>query len=365
LAGAGRRTYATLDAMRGVAAVMVVMRHATPYFGPGLQHTESYLAVDLFFGLSGFVLAHAYSERLSAGMGVMRFMAVRVARLHPLYLLGLALGGLVEMIALKSGHPALTLREIATAGALGALMLPSPPMGRLVEIFPLNSPSWSLFFEFVANAVMALVWKRLSDRVLAAICAVCGVGLAIAVTTGGTADLGFSWTNLVGGFLRVGFSFFLGILIYRKRELMRISAPPWVLLAALALALACTPPASLRPFYDLFWIGLGFPILIALAAQREPRAGAAVFRFLGVTSYAIYVLHMPLQRLLRGLLLKYAHFEVADHRAWAGPLLLAGLLAVCWAVDRVYDQPVRKALTGWMTARRRPAGPVLAREPAE
>src|SRR5580704_15779260 len=62
-----RRSYATLDAIRGVGAVMIVVRHTGAYFG-AFQPPESFLAVDLFFVLSGFVLTHAYRDRLEGEM---------------------------------------------------------------------------------------------------------------------------------------------------------------------------------------------------------------------------------------------------------------------------------------------------------
>jgi hypothetical protein len=98
--GQGKREFTTLDGMRGIAALAVVTRHAPLYFesvsifvqspmakapiavGPFF---ESYLAVDFFFALSGFVLAHAYGHRLATGMSPGRFMAIRLIRLYPLY----------------------------------------------------------------------------------------------------------------------------------------------------------------------------------------------------------------------------------------------------------------------------------------
>jgi peptidoglycan/LPS O-acetylase OafA/YrhL len=102
----GQRAFTTLDGLRGIAALAVLTRHAPEFFGafsiyvaspetgeltPVGPFFESYLAVDFFFALSGFVLSHAYGKRLQNEMSALSFMAVRLVRLYPLYLLALAI----------------------------------------------------------------------------------------------------------------------------------------------------------------------------------------------------------------------------------------------------------------------------------
>ena len=86
-----RRTFYTLDGLRAVGAFLVVMRHVPFLFGP-IAVPESFLAVDLFYLVSGFVVAHAYRDRLAAGGFVWTFVKTRIIRLYPLYLFGLGLG---------------------------------------------------------------------------------------------------------------------------------------------------------------------------------------------------------------------------------------------------------------------------------
>src|SRR5262245_14845562 len=80
----------TLDAMRGVAAIVVVTFHLGSLL-PGAT-TEGYLAVDFFFALSGYVLARTYDARLEHGMESLDFIRRRIIRLYPLYLIGFSLG---------------------------------------------------------------------------------------------------------------------------------------------------------------------------------------------------------------------------------------------------------------------------------
>jgi uncharacterized membrane protein len=80
---AGGRGYPALDALRGLAAIIVVYYHvtgvATGFRGGIFGH--GYLAVDLFFALSGFVLFHAYEERFRQGLAVGAFLWLRKIRL--------------------------------------------------------------------------------------------------------------------------------------------------------------------------------------------------------------------------------------------------------------------------------------------
>ena len=81
----GKHVYATLDGIRGIAAALVAMRHAGALF-PGWDFPNSGLAVDLFFVISGFVVASAYDRRLADGLTLGAFMRIRLIRLYPLYL---------------------------------------------------------------------------------------------------------------------------------------------------------------------------------------------------------------------------------------------------------------------------------------
>jgi peptidoglycan/LPS O-acetylase OafA/YrhL len=83
-----RVTFSTLNGLRGVAAILVVTLHDQGLMAP-IHARSGYLAVDLFFVLSGFVLAHAYEGRFRAGLGPAGFAAIRYLRFYPLYLVGL------------------------------------------------------------------------------------------------------------------------------------------------------------------------------------------------------------------------------------------------------------------------------------
>src|SRR5580698_9043340 len=96
--------FSALDGLRGVAAISIVVFHYSQNLGWELL-PNAYLAVDFFFMLSGFVLAHAYEARLRSGQAVAEFMQRRLIRLYPLYWLGTTLP--VALISSRNGGDSL------------------------------------------------------------------------------------------------------------------------------------------------------------------------------------------------------------------------------------------------------------------
>jgi peptidoglycan/LPS O-acetylase OafA/YrhL len=138
---AGRR-YEALDGLRGVAAVGVMLYHIGGWTGRPWLVSHGYLAVDFFFCLSGFVLAHAYGRREIGWLG---FLRQRLIRLWPLIALTMLAGAMV-IIQHRERVPEWL--------ALGLLMIPRlwTEESGFAPIFPLNPPAWSLFFELVVGA---------------------------------------------------------------------------------------------------------------------------------------------------------------------------------------------------------------------
>lgn len=275
-----------LDAMRGVAALAVVLYHARAFF-PGVPLARGgYLAVDLFFVLSGFVVAHAYEAKLRSNMSFGDFVRRRINRLGPLYYLGLAFGA---VIALVLARPAL---EVAGSVAFGLAALPSPFQSGAA--FPLNGALWSLTFELLINLVYALWLAKAGSRTLAAVAIASGLGLILTVFTLGNANVGWSWANLAGGLLRVGVSFPVGVLLYRHRArfpAILAAVPTWTILAA-SVVLLLAPAGPLRAIYDLGFILLASPVLVAAAASGV-RTVPPALTYLGAISYALYAIHSP------------------------------------------------------------------------
>lgn len=329
-----------LDGLRGVAALMILGFHVGAFTGS--QYVEhGYLAVDLFFVLSGAVIARAYDERLRAGMSAGRFLAIRLARLYPMYAVGAALG-IARIVALMHdvGEP-MTMR-VAAAAALNAVMLPAP-LGN-PALYPFNIPAWSLFFELVANLLYAQRLFRLSTRVLAVIAAVGAVLMTVGAIGFSTLDLGVQWGSSSYGLARVLFAFPAGMVIARMTPPVRASATgSLVALALLAMALAVPKSLMPAPLFDLAFALAFAPLLIwTCAGFAAPKSIQRPFRLVGDLSYPLYAIHFPLAALIiEGSVRMDAPREPVMVAAFAVPILVAAVLAH-W-----YDRPVRR----WLAAR--------------
>lgn len=349
------RVFLCLDGMRGVAALLIVVRHTSPFFG-GISFDASYLAVDLFFILSGVVIGNAYEEKLKRNMSFLAFMATRLVRLYPLYLVGLLLG--LAAAAIRHVDAASLLYH----GSLSLVFLPNPD--RTGESFPINGPTWSLFFEILVNALYAATLGVVAGARLALVVVLSAIGLAACVVLSPTLNLDLGWTvaTSIGGAFRVCFSFFAGVYLYRRiaaggtRDGRDGNLVPWLILACVSAVLVSSPPAWAVPFFDLAAVTVVFPASIYVALRWQPTGTtAALFKLGGLTSYAVYVLHTPAGYLAGNVHHAVFRADAGSAAPWIGIVFLAGLLPACFLLDRHYDLPVRRYLTRRLIARRAPA----------
>lgn len=308
--------FATMDALRGVAAVCVMLFHAEASFA--LHMTGGFLAVDLFFCLSGFVIAHAYEQRLRHGLSTREFLLRRAVRLWPMLALGAALG-----IMLHGGH----------AGML--FLIPNWKSPSL--LFPANPPLWSLMVEMVAYLAFALVLYRARTAALLAIMTVSGIALTfMALSPGRFADFGADWPSIAGGLARVGYGFTAGLLIYRWHRIDRRGTGnfAWAPVGLAVVGFLAIGPADNHA--ALLAALIGVPLIVAWAARMEvPQRRSAAM--LGDLSYPLYCVHVPLLAFTAG----------SAHVAIAGTC--AAIVALSLALERLYDRPVRT----WLVERMR------------
>ncbi|HEX4182929.1 MAG TPA: acyltransferase, partial [Caulobacteraceae bacterium] len=296
-----RRHYQTIEGMRGAGALLIVMRHAPLMFG-GFRVPESFLAVDLFYLVSGFVIAHAYGQRLGASGFFNTFAITRLIRLYPLYLLGMAIGLIPASIASTiDPHGWWNWGRVAEAVATGLFMIPlSPLVG--ANGSSLDGPTWTLLPELIANVVYAAAARIMNVSALAVIIVVSGAGVVAAQLLYGTLDVGFNPTDQWAALARVGFSFFAGVLLFRLSSgVERRSAwIAWACVAALSVILAFRPAKEAVGAFELGAVLVAFPLLVWIASRYEPgpHIGRA-FSFIGLMSYGIYILHQPLAVLAR------------------------------------------------------------------
>ena len=184
--------YAILDGLRGVAAVIVVAFHLFETYskGPAYQIlNHGYLAVDFFFVLSGFVIGYAYDNRWGK-MSTLAFFKRRLIRLHPMVIMGSAIGALLFYFGNCERFPLIDQTawwQVLLMFLLACTMIPALTSWDIrgwQETNPLNGPTWSLMWEYLANILYALVVRRFSKIAL-----VCFVSFAAFLTLDLTLNL--------------------------------------------------------------------------------------------------------------------------------------------------------------------------------
>jgi peptidoglycan/LPS O-acetylase OafA/YrhL len=332
--GGTQRRFLTLDALRGAGAVVVMAGHAGVILG-GYSPPFMYLAVDMFFVLSGFVLAHVYDAKFLKGLTARSFLWARVARLYPVYVIGLMLG--LISLAFSNVH-GLSATQTGISLVCGLFALPSPPMGPIGPLFPLNGPFWSLFFEFwIANLVFALFWRFLRGKLLWMLVGGSALLLLLLGLHFKTLDFGWTWHQFPGGVVRVCFSFFAGVAISRLHDVkpVRVKVPSSLCLVVFAAAMTMPLHGTWANIYALAVVLVFFPTLIYLGAgatERNPRLGRA----LGDASYATYAIHRPLLYILAAPLgvlpLPHARIGVALGAEMA---LMLVIVALAWFINKL------------------------------
>jgi peptidoglycan/LPS O-acetylase OafA/YrhL len=362
--------YALLDGLRGVAALLVVWYHVFEGFQfagnkPIIDFiNHGYLAVDFFFILSGFVVGYAYDNRWGKTLTLGGFFRRRLIRLQPMVCMGAVIGAVSFLLSgmerWDGTHATLWLTFLAFV--CGCLMLPAlPGMPREVrgngEMFPLNGPCWSLFFEYVGNIVYALFIRRLSTRLLAllsfALC--CALAWFAVTDQSGYGSIGVGWTvdrtNILGGSLRMLCPFTMGLLLSRIFKPIHYARGAFWISAALLLAIFHIPyiysdgALSLNGVFEAACIIAVFPLVVWYAASGKTTdiASTRICRFLGDISYPLYIVHYPIMYAFYMWLIKTRQYTL--YETWPAALAaVSASIILAWLCLKLYDMPVRKWL---------------------
>ena len=360
--------YHLLDGLRGVAALMVIWYHVFEgyAFAGGTTidtFNHGYLAVDFFFILSGFVIGYAYDDRWGKNFTMKDFIKRRLIRLHPMVIMGAVVGaitfyiqGSVQWDGTHIGISMVMLSLICTIFFIPAM----PGVGSEVrgngEMFPLNGPCWSLFFEYIGNILYALFIRRLSNKALTIVVVLLGVALAsfAIFNVSGYGNIGVGWTldgvNFIGGLLRMLFPFSMGMLLSRNFKPMKLRGAFWictlVMIALFAVPyLEGTESICTNGIYEAFCIIIAFPILLWIGASgtTTDKKSTQICKFLGDISYPIYVIHYPFMYLFYAWLIKNQLFTLGE--TWQVALCVyAWNILFAYLCLKLYDEPVRKYL---------------------
>jgi peptidoglycan/LPS O-acetylase OafA/YrhL len=297
----------SLTPLRGLAALWVVLFHYTALYFPNLDITNSYthligkgyLAVDLFFLLSGFVMTHVYHKAFSEGARrhYRDFLVARIARLYPLHVLVLCLFVIVALCArifvyMKTGAPLgipFTGPRSFTAFIANLLMLHGIAAGELSW----NYPAWSISVEFMAYLafpfVLPLIWRARSTLQLALFPLLAAALVVFAYLADGDFN---QWDGPIV-LLRCLPEFTLGTLLYCAYRRGTFAA--FLARDDVAVALVLVLIVALHfAIPDLLIVPLFAALILAAVANDATFArvlNVAPLIWLGDISYSLYLLH--------------------------------------------------------------------------
>ncbi len=342
-----KQHFEILDGLRGIAALAVVTFHFMEWAYADYSKNfigHGFLAVDFFFCLSGFVIGYAYDDRI-AKMGILEFFKSRIIRLHPLVVAGSILGLLAFLFDPFGGHPELySTGKIILTFLCSILLIPLPVIAdRSFNLFSFNAPSWSLFWEYVANIVYAFVLYKIGRSYLLLLTILSAVAICFVCYRSGNLLGGWSGPTFWDGSVRLSYSFLAGLLVYRYNWIIKNKLGFWGV--AILLFLAFIIPFSKwnrvsEPLVVIFY----FPLVIALGAGAGLAPGLRkVCLFLGKISYPLYMTHYAV-------LWMFGNYYTS-HKPGTIQLaltIIAGLVVLVGAaylVMIIYDIPVRKYLS--------------------
>lgn len=368
--------YDILDGLRGVAAMLIVAYHLLEgyYHGsPEQPINHGYLAVDFFFVLSGFVIGYAYDDRWNC-MTTWQFFKRRLIRLHPMVIFGSLFGAALFYYGDCRVFPLISDAQwwtvlLVMLWAFTILPVPtSMDIRGWSETNPLNGPTWSLQWEYLANILYALFIRRM-PKALLAVCVVVFAAFTVMLclnvdifgflearsSAAYTVVGGWSLTpdQLQIGLTRLLYPFFCGLLICRVGRLVKVRGGFWWC-SILIAALMCMPWMGLAEagqgrwtngLYEAFCILIMFPLIVIMGAGSAitDKRTLAVNKFLGDISYPLYITHFPLVYMQMAWAEKNPSAPTSTHVFVAvGTFLLAVITA--YAAFRLYDIPVREWL---------------------
>ena len=367
--------YELLDGLRGVAAILVLFYHvfeglafaqATNGAGNGLITTlnHGHIAVDFFFILSGFVISYAYDDRW-AKMSTWQFFKRRLVRLHPMLVMGAIIGTIAFAVVgfeKWDGFVAPT-GWVMLAMLFTMFMIPAVPgvpyeVRGNGEMFPLNGPAWSLFFEYIGNILYALVIRRLSTKALAVVAVLMGCLHAwfFVGDVSGYDMVGVGWTidevNFWGGLVRMLFPFTVGMLLARTFRPRKVKGAFWIcstilifLFSVPYIAPLKNADISVNSLYEVVWIAVVFPFVVWLGACGSA-GGSLVSMFnkiLGDLSYPLYIVHYPIMYIFYAWLIEKKYYTLQE--CWGvAALVVVSSIVLALLCLKLYDEPVRRWL---------------------
>lgn len=362
-----RKEITALTGLRGIAALWVFLFHVSDLMWTtgarevaGLVGAGGYLGVDIFFVLSGFILAYNYGDaRIHQSFRAwMRFLGKRLARIYPVHIAALLLLAAVAVFRFAIGQP-MSADRFTVEGLMRTLSLTEawsiPPMKTW------NIVSWSISCEWAAYLVFPLLASRaLRLRSQALILATIGslfVGLWLAVEVSPYAG------SMAHGPARIAAEFTAGLLLYRLWALRQDAGIVWDYTSFLALLVLVAGANGLDyTFGETFSLStlpiLAVVVVYSLACANDQIAqmfSKPIFLMAGQLSYSFYMVHLVVIYLANGII---DRFDVRLHT----PLMLCALVGIfvtSAAIAHFFfhriEEPMRRRLVGmrWLSPQNR------------
>lgn len=337
-----------LNGLRGLAAVVVLIFHFMEIIVPDFSDnfiSHGYLAVDFFFCLSGFVVAYAYDNRIE-GMGLITFIKIRLIRLQPLVIIGSVLGLLTFLFdPYRNLYAIYGFKETALLFITSTFLIPYPVVSeRYFNLFNLNAPSWSLFWEYVANMVYATILFKATKKVLAPLVLLTAVGLFYISFNSGNLLGGWSGGTFFDGLARISFSFLMGMLILRSNWIIKNKLGLLGMSTLLLLAFLTPHNNQWNWLVDPLIVVLYFPLIVSLGAGASLAGNHhKINKFSGDISYPLYMIHYPFMWV-------FANYVVAvepsiTQLSWIIPISTILLIGLAYLVTIFLDFPIRRYFT--------------------
>jgi len=367
------REIRALTGLRGIAAVYVVLFHY--YSGVSFASplvtllSHGYLAVDLFFVLSGFVMTLNYAE-LFRGRWQWQssriFLSRRIARVYPLFVVT----GVCAAILISRGWLDGTQAGLKGALALNVLMIQAWGLAP-----SLDAPSWSISAEWAAYIVFPLaLWlghnpmgRRARITLLCALASIaimCWLPTSIVHRPYPLALLGFNDFRDGWPVFRCLPEFFLGIFTARVYALQKDRSFQERRLVAPAIAIAVLVLLAI-PRSDFFFVAV-CPILVLSLTSKSGLVvrltGCKIAHHLGVISYSIYLVHE-----LLGGLVAFVHHDVNRHglqhgQTYGAVVAILLVYPISLAAYHFVEKPCRRLVRGLLerksSAAPAPIGPL-------
>lgn len=299
--------FQSLEAFRGLAAIMVVLYHSRFYADNAyvalVRHSDVF--VDFFFVLSGFVMAYSYMDKIGDKISFRKFILLRFGRLYPLHLFTLFLWVPYIAVKLILFEKGIGDTDPSESNNVFTFISNIFLLHAIDGYLPLswNFPSWTIsaeFFTYIFFFLFVLVASRLLSsrgKIALRVLLVAVAAYVLTWVLDGGYGLELFILECIGGF-------FVGVfiyLLYRKFPLLSMNVMAATVLEVMTVAFLIFSVTRIegQGFRDnpFFFISmLSFALLIYLFVVQETGyisrlLKASVFQFIGKLSYSIYMVH--------------------------------------------------------------------------